>query len=178
MLFSLPVCVAFWRAVWAAPFEAAFGAAFADACFVAVPRWPVVRALGPLCVQRLIARAVMARLVWLRQQRVPLLPRFGHESDPEWAYAASRSCSPLCLREMDEWLLRWLFGVEVERLLRMVATPAGEVGMGLWLGALAGTSRRLAQLYGEWGRRVGAAQARALVREDLWHYLGPQARVG
>ena len=46
------------------------------------------------------------------------------------------------------------------------------------LAALVGICGRFAQIYAEWRRRVGAAEARAKLREDLRrHYLGPQAHV-
>ena len=45
------------------------------------------------------------------------------------------------------------------------------------LAALVGLCGRFAQIYAEWKRRAGAAQARTIVREDLRHYLGPMARV-
>ena len=177
LLFSLPMCLLFWNAVWAAPMRAACGASFVDALLFALPDWPVLRRLGPLSLQRVIAQAVIARYAWMREHHIPVLPRFERDSEICWRDLVSRPADRHCLQEEDEWGLSRLFGVYLDWLMQIIDLPVGEVYPWLRLVALVGLCGRFAQIYAEWRRRVGAAQARAIIREDLRHYLGPQAVV-
>lgn len=177
LLFSFPVCLSLWSWVWDAPVRALFGETFADAFLPDAPCWPVPRTLGPVCVQRMIARAVVARLTWLREQHVPIFPRFGADSVWDWAEAATHREPSGFLRSLAESRLHWLIGVQLDWLLHMLVLPEDDAPAPLRLVAFVGTCGRLAQYYAELKRRHGAGQARALLREDLLHYLGPQAAV-
>lgn len=175
LLFSLPMCLLFWNAVWAAPMRAAFGKTFVDALLFALPDWPVLRRLGPLSLQRLIAQAVIARYAWMRKHHIPVLPRFERDSEICWDDLVHRPASRQCLQEGSEWDLRRLFGVYLDWLIQVLDQEM--VHPWLRLVALVGICGRFAQIYAEWRRRVGAARAREIIREDLRHYLGPQANV-
>ena len=175
LLFSLPACLVFWSAVWAAPMRTAFGTSFADPLLVSLPNWPVLRRLGPLCVQRLIARALVARLAWMREHHIPVLPRFERDSEICWDDVMTQPADRECLRDSSEWDLDYFFGMYTEWLTHILDMPPEAVDPLRRLVAIVGICGRLAQIYAEWRRRVGAAEARALVRECLRHYLGPQA---
>ena len=177
LLFSRTMCLLFWQAVWAAPLRAAFGGSFADALFFALPNWPVLRRLGPLCVQRLIAQALITRYAWMRQTHIPVLPRYQEDSQICWDDLLTQPAERQCLQEEDEWGLSRLFGIYLDWLAQIIDLPAEAVDPWRRLAAVVGICGRFAQIYAEWKRRLGAARARAKLREDLRHYLGPQANV-
>ena len=176
LLFSVPMSLLFWSSVWAAPVRAALGETCLDALLVDLPNWPVVRQFGALCVQRVIARAIVARLAWLRENHIPLLPRYEGDSKVEWEQLAMRPTIWQNQSELSEWDLHFSFGLLTEWLIHMLAAPADAVSPALRVTAMAGACGHIARIYAEWKRRVGAAEARAIIREDLLHYLGPQAR--
>ena len=177
LLFSVPMSLLFWSSVWAAPVRAALGETCLDALLNDLPTWPVVRQFGPLCVQRLIARAIVQRLAWLREQHIPLLPRYEQDSAVEWECLALRPNIWQNQSELSEWDLHFSFGLLTEWLLHMVAAPPDAVAPPLRAAAIAGACGHIARIYAEWKRRVGAARAREIIREDLLHYVGPQAKV-
>ena len=179
LLFSLPMCYLFWFAVWAAPVRAGLGAATAD-LFTAdlpawLPNWPVVRQFEALCVQRVIARAIVARLAWLRDKHIPLLPRYEQDSAVCWESLAMKPSVWQNMAELDEWELDSCFGLLTEWLLHMLNAPADAVLPALRVAALAGACGRVARVYAEWRRRYGAKRAREVLRDGLRHYVGPQA---
>ena len=176
-LFSRTMCLLFWQAIWAGPWRAALGGSWVDALRFPLPDWPVLRRLGPLWVQRLIAQAVINRYAWMREARIPVLPRFEEDSVICWDDLLTQPAERQCLQEADEWELSRLFGVYLDWLMQMLDLPEGEADAWLRVSALVGICGRFAQIYAEWKRRAGAAQARTIVREDLRHYLGPMARV-
>jgi hypothetical protein len=176
MLFPAADLVSFWISSWSAPFRAAclwidppplrLGSACAPP---PAPRW-----LRPLCVQRWVAQAITARLDWLKQH--PETPyRFGRESEPCWQEAAWATYDRACLRTLNEETLRWLFGVEVERLLRLAQESPTLVGQGDWTKAALGVTEHVAQLYHELRRRCKAGQARAMLREELQRFVAWEA---
>ena len=176
--FSLPVCFSFWQAHWAAPLHAALG----DACPVAfpfpssLPRWPVLRALGPLWLQRQVAAAVLTRLAW-QQQRGGFIA-WPYEiliTSIGWEAIANEGIALETRREMTDDFLRWLFGLQLEMLSRLLA-GRGPFSQELGLRAVAGSCWRVALLYGELCRRCHHAQARLIVQEELRRFLGPLAQ--
>lgn len=177
LLFSLPMCLLFWQAVWAVPMRAAFGGSFVEALLFALPDWPVLRRLGPLSVQRTIAQAVINRYAWMCAAHIPVLPRYEEDSEICWRDLVTQPMERQCLQEADEWELSRFFGVYLDWLMQILDLPDGLVLPWLRLVALVGLCGRFAQIYAEWCRRVGAKRAREMLREELRHYLGPQARV-
>jgi hypothetical protein len=127
--------------------------------------------LRPLCVQRWVGQAIAARLAWVGERTDEAVYRFGHESEPCWTEVAWMSYDRQCLRELSEKSVIWLFGVEVERLLRVAQEAPALVGDADWTRAALGASEHVAQLYGELKRRYKAMQARAILREDLRVFL-------
>ena len=177
MLFSRTMCLLFWQAVWAGPWRAALGSSFVDALRFPLPDWPVLHRLGPLWVQRLIAQAVINRYAWMRVARIPVLPRFEEDSVICWRDLLTQPAERQCLQEADEWELSRFFGVYLDWLMQIIDLPEEAADPWLRLHALVGLCGRFAQIYAEWKRRVGAAEARAILRDDLRHYLGPMAGV-
>ena len=125
----------FWRLPWSAPLRAALSwqadpAQFPDDAPPPVaPRW-----LRPLCVQRLVGHAVAQRAAWLATHPCLEPYRFGRESEPDWHECNLLTYDRRNLREMGEPWLRWMLGMEVERLLRLVQ----DVALRAWRGRLAG----------------------------------------
>jgi hypothetical protein len=79
--------------------------------------------------------------------------------------------SAAILRAFSEARLLWMFGVEVERLLRIAEehpSLAGGVG---WTCAVLGASEHIAQVYAELKRRHKAMPARAMLREELRRFV-------
>ena len=171
------MCLLFWQAVWAAPLRAACGGSWVDALLLPLPNWPVLRRLGPLCIQRLIAQAVITRYAWMRKTGIPVLPRYQEDSQICWDDLLCRTIERQCLLEEDEWGLSRLFGIYLDWLAQIIDLPAEAVDPWRKLAAVVGLCGRFAQIYAEWKRRLGVAQARAKLREDLRHYLGPKAHV-
>jgi hypothetical protein len=175
LLFSLPTCLLFWCAVWAAPVRAALGTSYVDALPPDLPDWPVLRRLGPLSIQRMIAQAIVTRLAWLRERHIPVLLRLEGDSLICWDDVLTRPLPRYCLREASELDLDEYVGLYTEWLVHLLNLPEEGLSQAVRLAALVGICGRLAQVYAEWRRRCGWRQARALLREALRHYLGPQA---
>ena len=179
MLFTTDDLISFWYDSWAAPLRSALAEPTEPPLprpdpLPTPPRW-----LRPLCVQRVVGQAVAARLAWLRA-RSDEKPsyQFGKESEPEpsWTEVATFSYDPVCLHELSEYRLRWILGMEAERLLRIARVAPAEVGIVIWTQAVLGISEHVADLYAEFKRRHRAMRARAIVREELQRVLGWQAR--
>src|SRR5690242_14493871 len=126
----------------------------------AAPRW-----LRPLCLQRWVGQAIAARLAWMREYPERAAYRFGRESEPCWEPVAWVSYERRCLRDLCEETLLSIFGMEVERLLRIVQEPPLLVGAADWTQAALGASEHVAQVYAELKRRHKARRARFLLRE-------------
>ncbi len=163
----------FWTTPWSAPLRNAciwidrFGPPISgkrpdtDA-----PKW-----VRPLFLQRWVAQAIVARLAWLEAHPHLATDRYGNESEPCWDTVAWASYDRRCLREHCDTTLLRLFGMEVERLLRIVQEPPGLVGSWEWtLGAL-GASEHVALVYAELKRRHKAMRARSMLREELCRFI-------
>ncbi len=92
-----------------------------------------------------------------------------------WRDLLTQPAERQCLHEADEWELSRFFGVYLDWLMQILDLP--QIDAWQRLSALVGIGGRFAQIYAEWKRRAGAAQARAILRDDLCHYLGPMAHV-
>ncbi|HEU5369098.1 MAG TPA: hypothetical protein VFU69_11565 [Ktedonobacterales bacterium] len=173
--FSLPACVAFWQAVWVAPL-AALGDPYAGAFRFAVPRWPVVLALGPLWLQRQVAAAVAKRLAWQRQTgwHVPWQYLF-YIASIGWEGIAKDGIALETREEMEEDFLRWFLGLQLETLLYLLEGK-GALEEAYRLRAIVGCCWRIALLYREACRRYHQAQARIVVLEELRCFLGHLAQ--
>ena len=126
------------------------------------PKW-----LRPLCVQRWVGQAVADRLAWVAAHPEAAAYRCGRESEPCWTEVGWATYARRCLRAMSEETLRWLFVMEVERLVRSLEEAPGLVGGADWTRGVLGACEHVAQVYGEWRRRHKARRARAIVREEL-----------
>lgn len=176
MLFSLPVCLSFWYAVWAAPLRVVDGDLFAYVSFPDLPRWPVVRRLGPLWAQRQVARTVIAHLVWRQEFALMALWRYGRDSVPDWSLHATMHCPRESRRGLSEQGLCWLLGLEVELVARILCEP-GLVSLETRLATLVATCARIARIYEELRRRYHAAQARVIFCQVLQSFPGSPAQV-
>lgn len=162
----------FWRLPWSAPLRAALSwqadpAQFPDDAPPPVaPRW-----LRPLCVQRLVGYAIADRAAWLATHLCLEPYRFGRESEPDWHECNLLTYDRRNLREMGEPWLRWMLGMEVERLLRLAQVSPSELGESAWLAGVMAASEHVAQVYHELRRRHKAARARAILREELRDFL-------
>jgi len=176
--FSLPACLTFWRSLWLAPLRSVLGASCPDPFPFAwsFPRWPVLRALGPLWLQRQVAAAVLKRLAW--QQHIGWHIVWQYEiliTSIGWEAIANDGIALETREEMEEDLLRWFIGLQLEMLLRLLA-GRGPLNEDLALRAVVGSCWRVALLYREACRRWGKAQARRLVEEELRCFLGHLAQ--
>lgn len=169
MMFLAVDLVAFWLMPWSASFRRACLWFTPDTQPLQgkqpdkdAPNW-----LRPLCLQRWVGQTVAARLAWLKAHPDADPYRFGHESEPAWVAAAWATYDRQCLRELREQTLLWIFGMEVERLVRIAQESPILVGQGDWTQAALGASEHIAQLYAELKRRHKAMRARALLREEL-----------
>ena len=155
MLACAPVIVDFWMMPWSAPFRAA--------CRWFTPETQPLRGrkpnddaptwLRPLFLQRWVGQAIAARLAWLEAHPQAKRYRYDDESEPRWEEAAWASYERAFLRTFDEALLLWMFGMEVERLLRIAEEHPVLVGGTDWTCAVLGASEHLAQVYAELKRR-------------------------
>ena len=166
---TTPDLLGFWLTPWSAPLRAAcvwierFGPPISGRQpDTTAPRW-----VRPLFLQRWVAQAITARLAWLEAHPALAADRYGAESKPCWEPVAWVSYERRCLRDLCEATLLRIFGMEVERLLRIVQEPPGLVGSVEWTEAALGASEHVAQVYGELKRRHRAMQARAMLREEL-----------
>jgi hypothetical protein len=130
------------------------------------PRW-----LRPLFLQRWVGQAVLARRQWQRAHPDAMPYRYGAESLPCWVHVGALPYDRACLRALGEASVLWLWGVEVERLLRISEIPPVLVGVEDWTQAMLGACGHLAQLYQELKRRHRAKQARVLVRAALQAFV-------
>ena len=176
--FSLPVCGSFWRSLWLTPLRAALGAACPDPFpFAAsLPCWPILRAFGPRWLQRQVAAAVLKRLAWQQQigwrivwQYEQLITAIG------WEAIANDGIALETRQEMEDDVLRWFIGLQLEMLLRLLAGD-GPVSDDLALRAVVGACWRLALLYRELCRRYQHKRARQIVEEELRCFLGHLAQ--
>ncbi len=163
----------FWMTPWSAPLRAAcvwverFGPPISGKRpDTAAPTW-----VRPLFLQRWVAQAITARLAWLEAHAELATDRYGNESEPCWEPVAWLSYDRRCLRDLCEETLRWMVGMEVERLLRIAQEPPSLVGGMEWTQAALGASEHIAQVYAELKRRHKAMRARAIVREDLRAFI-------
>lgn len=161
----------FWRLPWSAPLRAALSWQAdpdqfpADAPIPVVPGW-----LRPLWVQRVVGQAVAERAAWL-EEHITLDPyRFGRESEPDW-HETNLLSYGRCLGRLNEEMQRWMLGMEVERLLRLVQLSPSELGQGAWVAAVLAACEHVGQVYHVWRRRYKAARAREMLREELQRFL-------
>ncbi len=118
-----------------------------------------------------LARAIAARLVWLREHPALAGERFGKESETDWDHVVWTFAEPRCLRELGEATLLWIFNCEVERLLRIVQESPLPTSSGEWTQATLVACAHLAGVYAELRRRHRAMRARAIVREELRRFI-------
>ena len=123
------------------------------------PRW-----MRPLFLQRWVAQAVTTRL---KANPSTTAYRFGKESESCWDAVAWLRYDWRILRQFNEDILLWIFGMEADRLLRIAQEHPSMVGQVQWTCVVLGASEHLAQLYGELKRRQKALPARTLLREEL-----------
>lgn len=126
------------------------------------PTW-----VRPLFMQRWVARAIATRLAWIAAH--PDLPadQYEDESEPQLNVAGWTAYERCWLRTRPEERLLHTFGVEVERLLRIMQEPPTLVGDDDWTHAALEACEHLAQVYHELRRRHKATRARAIVRDAL-----------
>ncbi len=170
MLVVMAQFITFWLTPWSAPFRAACLWFTPDTQPLqgrkpnkVAPNW-----VRPFFVQRWVGEAIAARLA---ANPDTCAYRYGRDSEPAWDAAAWASYPRAILRQLDEQTLLWIFGMEVERLLRIAQEHPGLVGQMEWTGAALSASEHLAQLYAELKRRYKAAQARALLRDELRRFI-------
>lgn len=159
--------ISFWSSAWSIPLRAACPWLSEQARTRVLPKTPKPTWVGPLCIQRWIGQAVAARLAWQEYRAEALVYRFGGESKPSWTEYAVLPYDRRCLRELEEMNLRWLWGIEIERLLQIVETAPSDIGERAWTLAVLGACHHLAQLYAELKRRHKAMRARAIIHEEL-----------
>jgi hypothetical protein len=168
-----PDAIYFWIMPWSHSFRAACLHFTPDAQPVQgkcpdryAPTW-----LRPLCLQRWVGQAIAARLAADPQTTAY---RYGNESEPCWEAVAWVSYEWATLRELRERTLLWIFGMEVERLLRIAQEDPRLAGVAYWTGAVLGASEHLAQLYRELKRRHKAMRAREMLREELRRFVADE----
>jgi hypothetical protein len=161
----------FWRLPCFAPLRAALAWQPDPDQFLPDERPVAPRWLRPLFVQRWVGQAVAERAAWLEAHLCLEPYRFGNDSLPDWHETALLRYAGVSLRGLSEEGLCWVWGMEVERLLRLAQVSPGELGQGAWLAAALAASEHVAQVYLEWRRRYKATRARAIVREQLQRFL-------
>lgn len=173
MLVLTPEVVDFWMMPWSAPFRAACRWFTPETQPLrgrksnqTAPRW-----LRPLFLQSWVGRTVAARLAWLDAHPQAARYRYGRESEPRWVDAAWASYQRPILRAFSEARLLWMFGMEVERLLRIAEEHPSLAGGVDWTCAALGASEHIAQVYAELKRRHKAMPARAMLREELRRFV-------
>ncbi len=170
MLLFTAHLINFWLTPWSDPFRAACLWFTRDTQPLQghkpnkiAPNW-----VRPFFVQRWVGEAIAARLAANPDTDAY---RFGRESEPAWDVAAWASYPGAVLRQLSEQTLLRVLGMEVERLLRIAQEHPCLVGQMEWTSAALCASGHLAQLYAELKRRFKAAQARALLREELRRFV-------
>jgi len=179
MLFSAPELESFWSAPWSVPLRLACRWLAPEVKTKVSPTALAPTWIKPLCVQRWVAQAIVARLAWMRAHPDAAAYRAPDESAPRWTEAAWESYDCFCVRRLSQEGLLWLWRVEVERLLRIVDLPPALLGE-TWTQSALAVCHHLSQIYRELKRRHKAMQARALLREELrrfveWEYYGEAA---
>ncbi len=160
----------FWRLPWSAPLRAALPWQADPDRFTTTERPVVPRWLRPLFVQRLVGQAVAERAAWLEAHLCLEPYRFGRESEPDW-HETNLLRYGRCLGRLSEDLQRWVLGMEVERLLRLVQLSPSELGQGAWVAGVLAACEHVAQVYQVWRRRYRAARAREMLHEELQRFL-------
>ncbi len=163
MWFASPDFLSFWFAAWSLPLRAACPWASAQARQCANRKLPIPKWLAPQCLQRWVGEAIATRVAWQQAHPAARAYRFGRRSEPCWSQTAALPYDQRVLHRLEEAALLWLWGMDLERLLRIVLTPAAEVGEDLWTETALGGCAHLGQVYRELKRRYKAPQARALV---------------
>ncbi len=162
--------ITFWLTPWSAPFRAA--------CLWFTPDTQPLQGrkpnkvapwwVRPFFVQQWVGEAIAARLA---ADPDTCAYRFGRESEPVWKASAWARYPRAILRQLREETLLGIWGMEVERLLRIAQEHPCLVGQMEWTGAALCASEHLAQLYAELKRRFKAERARALLREELRRFV-------
>ena len=173
MLFTALDLVAFWVMPWSQRFRRAclWFTSNTQPLQGKKPNSDAPWWLRPLFLQHWVGQAVAARLAWLEAHPQVTPYRYGHESELCWDEAAWKRYDDECLRDLRESTLIWIFGMEVERLLRLAQQSPWSVNNGDWTRAALGIAGHVAQLYGELKRRHTALPARALLREELRQFV-------
>jgi len=172
MEFTATDLILFWYAPWAAPLRAACVEPLAELPWPApspmplAPKWP-----RPLFLQRLVGQAIATRVAGLKDHPWDMRCHFGNDSEPDWGPDATASYDLPCLHELREQSICWLWGMEMERLLRSMLTPPGEVGLMAWTRAVLGICEHFAQMYAEFKRRYKARRAREIVQAEVQRFL-------
>jgi hypothetical protein len=81
----------------------------------------------------MVGQAIAQRIAWLNHHLCLEPYRFGRESEPDWHEYNLLTYDRRNLREMGERSLRWMLGMEVERLLRLAQISPAELGEAAWL---------------------------------------------
>jgi len=172
-LYSLTMCRLFWLAVWQ-PYVGprlhfSFFATLPECC---LPNWPVLRLLGPLWVQRLIADAVTARLAWLYRYHVENDLCLGVPTERMCQKATSQRLARGVIRKLSLPTLHVQIVTQIDWLVQLVIVAPHQRPPAEKLILLVCLCSRLAQYYAELCRRFGYREARALLADDLVHALG------
>ena len=133
--------ITFWLLPWSKPFRAAchwFALGTQPMQGRAHPDKEAPRCLRPLFLQRLVGQAAAARLAWLQAHPLATRYRYGRESEPRWFNAAWASYERCILREFADAMLLWIFGMEVEQLVRIAEEHPSLVGQVEWVCATLG----------------------------------------
>lgn len=162
--------ITFWLTPWSAPFRAA--------CLWFTPDTQPLQGrkpnkvapwwVRPFFVQQWVGEAIAARLA---ADPDTCAYRFGRESEPVWKASAWARYPRAILRQLREETLLGIWGMEVERLLRIAQESPLVVGNGAWTQAALVACAHLARVYAELRRRHRAMQAKAIVREELRRFV-------
>ena len=163
----------FWSSPWSIPLRGACnwlqrkpGPVVPDTPDALAPSW-----VRPLCLQRLIGKAIRDRIAWNRQYPDRAAFLYPEDSIPVWTEISWTPYSRAALRSWsDEWLLIF-FPMELERLQRLIQTPPSLLGEELWTRAALGACQHLAQMYHELRRRYHAKDARLLMHRLFEGYV-------
>ena len=146
MLFSSDDLAAFWSAPWSVPLRSACRWLAPEAQTKTSPDAQAPRWLKPLCLQRWVGQAILARLAWRQSHPQAAFYRYSGSSDecdpsiPCWTAKETVFYDWHGLREEDEQRILWRWEVEVERLLRTSEAPPHLIGR------IPGRERRCASL--------------------------------
>ena len=175
-LYSYTMCLIFWNTVWQPFVLARRLLTFADSLPPRhLPNWPVLRVLGPLCIQRVIADAVTARIAWLYKYHLVADARFGVFTPDKWEEITAARFPRKKLRSWHAEGIRLLVAVSIDGLAQLVILSPDNSPPAEKLLVVVCLCSRLAQFYAELCRRFGYKAARAMLAEDIVTALGPQA---